>query len=140
MEIFVIIIILIVLFFFYLLRPKKEEFKYNQDKLIYCEGCVDENMKCHTNCVPMCSNSPGSICYAFYDANGNLKTPCSLYDYSDDVELSCANCQEYCILCEDGITKPRCVSRSLFNCTLCPKSRMCASNPFDLVINKSKYG
>lgn len=135
----IIFIIFITITFLFISYKLSENFNYNRIDPIYCNGCLDENLKCHTNCVPMCSNEKGTLCYAFYDANGNLKTPCSLYDLEDDVELSCSNCQNYCILCEDGKSKPRCISRSIFNCTLCPKSRSCISSPFDLVINKNKF-
>lgn len=139
-KIFIIIIIFIVCLIFISISSIKEHLTTDEKlKLRYCEGCLDENLKCHPGCVPVCSNINTTSCYAFYDENGNLRTPCSLYDYSDDVEESCKNCQNYCIYCVDKNNRGSCVSRSIFDCNLCPNSRICRENPFDIYINKNKY-
>lgn len=103
-------------------------------KVVDCQGCLDEELKCHPGTNPVCSNKSQTLCYAFYDENGNKRTPCGLYDTFDDVEESCNNCQTYCQYCigPDGVG--RCIGRDLFNCTNCPGSRLCRENTFDIYI------
>ena len=41
------------------------------EKLVNCEGCLDENARCHQGTVSQCKNIDTTLCYAFYDENGN---------------------------------------------------------------------
>ena len=120
------------------LSLKKIEKKENLSnlKVVNCTGCLDETLKCHPGTNPVCSNTSNTLCYAFYDENGNVRTPCGLYDTFDDVKKSCENCQTYCEYCIGPDKKGRCIGRNLFNCKLCPYSRRCLENPFNIYIKK----
>ena len=106
------------------------------EKLVNCEGCLDENLRCHTGTVPMCTNLNTNICYSFYDENGDIRSPCGIFDKSDNAEESCKNCQTNCQWCIDKYNRGSCISREIFDCDLCPNSRICKENPFNLYIKK----
>ena len=107
------------------------------DKVINCTGCLDEELKCHPGTNPVCSNQSQTLCYSFYDENSNLRTPCGLYDSFGNVEESCKNCSQYCEYCIGPDKKGRCIGRELFNCKLCPYSRICYENVFNICIPKN---
>ena len=106
------------------------------EKLVNCQGCIDENAECRQGTVPQCKNIPGNLCYAFYDENGNQRTPCGIFDRREDAEDSCTGCQQYCQWCIDKNGDGTCISREIFDCDLCPNSRICQENPFNIFIKK----
>lgn len=106
------------------------------EKLVNCEGCLDEEAKCHQGTVAQCKNVETNLCYAFYDENGNQRTPCGAFDRSKNSELSCTGCQQYCQWCIDKNGEGTCIGREMFNCDLCPNSRLCKENAFDIYIKK----
>ena len=106
------------------------------EKLVNCEGCIDEMARCRQGTVAQCKNVGTNLCYAFYDENGNQRTPCGVFDRSKDAELSCTGCQKYCQWCIDKNGDGTCIGREIFNCDLCPNSRICKENPFDIYIKK----
>lgn len=108
---------------------------YNEitnEKLVNCQGCLDETGRCRQGTVPQCKNIETNLCYAFYDENGNQRAPCGAFDRSKNAEESCKNCQTYCQWCIDKNGDGSCISRDIFDCDLCPKSRLCTQNTFDL--------
>lgn len=106
------------------------------EKLVNCEGCLDEEARCHQGTVAQCKNVETNLCYAFYDENGNQRTPCGAFDRSKNSELSCTGCQQYCQWCIDKNGEGTCIGREIFNCDLCPNSRLCKENAFDIYIKK----
>lgn len=138
----IIILLIITIFFLYILSKNTiiESMKsYNDvtpEMLVNCEGCIDENARCRQGTVAQCKNIGTNLCYAFYDENGNQRTPCGLFDRSKDSEDSCTGCSQYCQWCIDKYGEGTCIGREIFDCTLCPNSRICKENPFDLVIKK----
>ena len=104
------------------------------EKLVNCQGCLDENAICHQGTVAQCKNIDTNLCYAFYDENGNQRTPCGLFDRGKNAEESCKGCSEYCQYCIDKNGDGTCISREIFSCDLCPNSRLCTENPFDMYI------
>lgn len=139
-KIFIILFIISCLLTIIFLTTKyqfKENFKNKTyTKVVDCKGCLDEELKCHPGTNPVCSNISQTLCYAFYDENGNKRTPCGLFDTFNDVEESCNNCQTYCQYCIGPDGKGRCIGRNLFNCKLCPGNRICNQNVFNLIIPK----
>jgi len=112
---------------------------YNEvtpEKKVNCEGCLDENAVCRQGTVPQCKNVDTTLCYAFYDENGNQRTPCGAFDRSETAEDSCKNCQTYCQWCIDKNGDGTCIGREIFDCNLCPNSRICKENPFNIYIKK----
>jgi len=104
--------------------------------LVNCQGCIDENARCRQGTVAQCKNIETTLCYAFFDENGNSRTPCGAFDRSKNAEDSCKNCQTYCQWCIDKNGDGSCISREIFDCDLCPNSRICKENPFNIYIKK----
>lgn len=132
----IIIISLLIITFLYIRNSNNTEHYNNKtrDKVVNCTGCLDELLKCHPGTNPVCSNQSQTLCYAFYDENGNKRTPCGLYDTFDNVKESCENCQTYCEYCIGPDKKGRCIGRNIFDCKLCPYSRKCQENVFNIYI------
>ena len=115
----------------------KNYLEIGNEKLVNCQGCLDEYAVCRQGTVPQCKNFEGNLCYAFFDENGNRRAPCGLFDRSKNAEKSCTGCSNYCQYCIDKYNNGTCVDREIFDCNLCPNSRICKENPFDLYIKKS---
>jgi len=131
------LVIILLLIAIILLHNKKESFiDVSPDKLLNCSGCLDENLRCRPGTIPTCTNVETNLCYAFFDENGVNRTPCGLYDRSPKARESCDNCQTMCQWCIDKYGKGTCISRSAFDCKLCPKSRLCQQNVFNIYIPK----
>lgn len=132
----IIIISLIAITFLSILSSNHIEPYSNKtyNKVVNCTGCLDEELKCHPGTNPVCSNKSDTLCYAFYDENGNKRTPCGLFDSFKDIKESCENCSQYCEYCIGPDKKGRCIGRNLFNCQLCPYSRKCQENVFNIYI------
>ena len=123
---FFLFIFLIVLFF-----PFKEKFSTKNDldvllRLNECnKGCLDEKGRCHFGVSSLCRFN--GVCYAFFDEQAKLKTPCDYYDRnSKTLEKDCKNCR-YCQYCIDGLKNRSCISRKKFNCQRCPYSDGCTN-------------
>jgi len=139
----IIILIIAILIFITILQKlsKKEQFTDQveiKNKIVYCPGCLDETGQCHPQVAPICTDLNNTVCYSFYDENGNLKSPCSLFDRNKkDYIKSCDMCDK-CIMCIDKDFNENCVSKSIFDCETCPNSRICRESPFNIYIYKKK--
>ena len=131
---FIIIITSLILFIFLFTSSNIKETLKNNQRVVNCNGCLDEQLKCHPGTNPVCSNTSNTLCNAFYDENGNKRTPCGLFDTFDNVEESCKNCTQYCEYCIGPDKKGRCIGRNIFNCKFCPYSRKCQENVFNIYI------
>ena len=99
-------------------------------------GCLDKKGICHFGTNPICRFN--NVCYAFYDENGDLKTPCDTFDrYNKNIFQDCNNCR-YCRLCIDGNKKQSCISQKDFTCYKCPFSDGCKYDSISLEKNPDK--
>jgi hypothetical protein len=136
---FIIVILLLLLIQQNTTHPEKFNnfLEIGNEKLVNCEGCLDENARCRQGTVAQCKNIDTTLCYAFYDENGNQRTPCGIFDRGKNAEESCKGCQEYCQWCIDKNGDGTCIGREIFSCDLCPNSRICKENPFNIYIKKN---
>ena len=144
-------IFILLIFILVLVLPFKENFQQHQQlstkdfgkqnpklsdldvllKVNECQnGCLDKNGLCYFGANSVCRFN--NVCYAFYDQNGKLKTPCDTFDrYNKNLFQDCNNCR-YCRLCIDGNKKQSCISQKDFSCYKCPYSDGCAADIFSL--------
>lgn len=90
------------------------------------KGCLSEDGQCHFGTDSMCYFN--NVCYAFFDENGKLRSPCDKFDRRNkNIFQDCNNCR-YCRLCIDKNKKTSCISQREFTCDKCPYSDLCADD------------